>query len=283
MYKELEDFLKKIEENLPEMLPVRRDGNGKLIISPEFYQHMRDLFAAEFPRAAMDGDVAVVGSSYNWKDFLIQNEKQLKLYIDHSQQELWQTAMREHTIISKAQFIGLLKEEIAALDHKINENYDDLHEKYKSTSAGLAYLRTILDKSRNIGLADGYYSPQVANYAARAGGAYIDVFHTSPTYDRVEQNFVLRWIYHLISDDIIPKPHTVISSVARVPGNCWPFPGKSGHVAIVLREQIYPTAVALEHVEWPLAVSKDGAPKSVSFWAKIKPSNKYDEIGRAHV
>lgn len=280
MNRELGDILKKIEENLPEMLPVRRDGNGKLIISPDFYQHMRDLFAAEFPRATIDGDVAVVGGSYNWDNFLTQNEQQLKLYIDHTQQELWQTAMREQTIISRAQFMDLLKEEIAALDRKLHENYDDLHYKYKSTSAGLTYLRAILDKSRTsaMDLADGYYSPKLTDYAGHAGGAYIDVSRTSPTFDYLRQNIVIRWVYRAVSRNIIPQPLTVISSVAREPGNCWPFPGKQGHVAIVLRQRIYPTALTLEHIEWPLALSKDAAPKTVSLWAKVEPSDMYDDV-----
>ena len=284
MHDGLEGVFKKVEEKLPEMMPVRRDGSGKMIISPEFYKHMRDLVAAELPRAAKDGEVAVAAS---WEKFLTQNEKQLKLYIDHSQPEWWRAAVREQTVISRAQFMDLLKEEIAAFDR----NYDDLHGKYDAISARLTNLKTMLD-SRMVSstsgagmgeipskyLANGYYAPKLADYAARAGGASIDMLRTSPTYintDKKKNPFV-RWLARKIAENTIPMPHTVLTSVAREPGNCWPFPGTHGHVGIFLREPVYLTGLTVEHIEWPMSLSKGSAPKTVSLWARVEPSDIYD-------
>jgi len=209
---------------------------------------------------------------YSWEEFLEKNEKQLKSYIGSAQQEWWRAATHEQTVISKAQFIGLLKENVAELNRKLQENYDDMYSKYDVTSTRLTNLKKMLESG-------GFSGGDPSSSMGKQLGAYIDPQRTSLTYQGPRPNSILSWLdRQFIANHIIPKPRAVISSVAREPGNCWPFAGRRGNLGLVLREPVFVTGLTLEHIEWSLALSKPATPKKLSLWANIRPYGKYDDV-----
>ncbi|KAF8464146.1 hypothetical protein BDZ91DRAFT_730813 [Kalaharituber pfeilii] len=124
MHSRLSHAFERLEKNLPESIAVRVDSQGKMVILPEFYDAMRDFFRAEYPKGVTTvdgtaGERVIVEKPVKWDEWLRENEAKLKTYIGDVQQAWWTKATREQTVLSREQFIDLLKDEVARLDTKL--------------------------------------------------------------------------------------------------------------------------------------------------------------------
>ena len=172
----------------------------------------------------------------------------------------------------------------------VEEQFKDVHHELGAQLSSITNLRSMIESGefgmgtgagKPIGkfLADGLYSHHIsklADYASHAGGGFIDPERTSETYEKHPPNTFVNWAHWMLgTPSRIPKPGRVISSVARKPGNCWPFAGKTGNLGVILREPVYVTGMTLEHMEWERCSVRDAAPKFVTFWARIMEPEKY--------
>lgn len=301
---------KRLEKDLPEMMPVRRDSRGRLTIHPEFYAEMQQYFKRVFPErtTGVGGkggktETVIVETPARWEDMLYRNKEAIDAYVEGLQKKWWERTKHEETLVTKAEYISLLKKEWAehlkALQARFAEVKDNLH----GQAVSLANLRKMLDsgayggsssgggksgppKSIGESLANGLYSHRIsklADYASHAGGAYVDPERTSATYERHPSNTLLR-LFHQIAgmNSKIPKPKVVVSSQPRLPGTCWPFAGKIGTLGLILREPIYVSGMTLEHIEWDNAFIKSATPKTINLWVKVDEVDKYyHELVRA--
>lgn len=116
---------------------------------------------------------------------------------------------------------------------------------------------------------------QIPDYANHLTGASVWPYLTSPSYERPGSDRISRssslWarIFPAWSGRYVPHPVTAIMPTQDV-GECWPFPGAHGTLAIRLSEKIYPTHVTIEHAPKQLALDYRAAPKTVEFWVQIK-------------
>jgi len=114
---------------------------------------------------------------------------------------------------------------------------------------------------------------QIPDYANKIAGGAVWPYLTSPSYEHGLDQSVSSWLWgHVFSafnGRYVPHPVTAIMPTTDV-GECWPFPGSYGTLAIRLSEKIYPSHVTIEHVSKLLSPDYTSAPKIVEFWVQIK-------------
>lgn len=116
---------------------------------------------------------------------------------------------------------------------------------------------------------------QIPDYANHLTGASVWPYLTSPSYERPGGDQISLssslWsrMFPAWSGRYVPHPVTAIMPTQDV-GECWPFPGVHGTLAIRLSEKIYPTHITIEHAPKQLALDYTAAPKTVEFWVQIK-------------
>ncbi|CAG8581164.1 17114_t:CDS:1 [Racocetra fulgida] len=106
-----------------------------------------------------------------------------------------------------------------------------------------------------------------ADFALSSGGAKIISPLTSPTYEQ----WPTQW-YKIIMASITgygitrgKPPVTAIQPDTHV-GQCWPFSGQQGQLAVLLSRQVYVTAVTYDHVSKTVAMGITSAPKEFEIW-----------------
>ena len=116
---------------------------------------------------------------------------------------------------------------------------------------------------------------QIPDYANHLTGASVWPYLTSPSYERPGGDQISLssslWsrMFPIWGGRYVPHPVTAIMPTQDV-GECWPFPGAHGTLAVRLSEKIYPTHITIEHAPKQLALDYTAAPKTVEFWVQIK-------------
>src|SRR6202034_3571544 len=116
-----------------------------------------------------------------------------------------------------------------------------------------------------------------------SGGAKVFSKYTSKTYELWPDKWYQRSFAYLSGQGILrgKPPVTAISHDTNV-GQCWPFPGQDGQLAVFLNRRVYVTAVTYDHVSKDIAVDVLSAPKDFEVWGIIDDGtvgkdNKDDE------
>nr|CAG8583405.1 14940_t:CDS:2 [Entrophospora candida] len=109
-----------------------------------------------------------------------------------------------------------------------------------------------------------------ADYALLSGGAKIISVLTSPTYETWPTKWSQQIIASVTGHGITRgrPPTTAIQPEMHV-GQCWPFSGEKGQLAILLSRKIFVTAVTYEHVTKKLAMDVTSAPKEFEVWGFV--------------
>ncbi|CAG8456766.1 15644_t:CDS:1 [Acaulospora colombiana] len=109
-----------------------------------------------------------------------------------------------------------------------------------------------------------------ADFALSSGGAKIISRLTSPTYEQ----WPTQWYKVLLASTIghgITRgkpPVTAIQPDTHV-GQCWPFSGQQGQLAVLLSRQVYVTAVTYDHISKKVAMGTTSAPKEIEVWGFV--------------
>jgi len=286
----------RLYKDLPKKLPVRYNDKGKIQVMPEFWQDLtRWLKEQQYSKGSGKGaeggtETVIIEKPAKWEDFLARNGKQLDAHVGSLQEKWHQRALHEQTLIPKEHHLELVKDLRDEYLKGVEEQFKEVHHELGAQLSSITNLRSMIESGefgmvagagRPIGkfLADGLYSHHIsklADYASHAGGGFIDPDRTSETYEKHPPNTFANWAHWILgASSLTPKPGRVISSVARKPGNCWPFAGKTGSLGIILREPVYVTGMTLEHMEWERSLVRDTAPKSITFWVRIMEAEKY--------
>jgi hypothetical protein len=106
-----------------------------------------------------------------------------------------------------------------------------------------------------------------ADFALSTGGAKIISPLTSPTYEQWPTQWYKMAIAKLTGHGITrgKPPVTALQPDVHV-GQCWPFAGQKGQLAVLLSRQIYVTAVTYDHVSKTIAMGTTSAPKEFEIW-----------------
>nr|CAG8436751.1 3099_t:CDS:2 [Entrophospora candida] len=119
-----------------------------------------------------------------------------------------------------------------------------------------------------------------ADYALSSGGAKIISMLTSPTYETWPTKLFQQIIASVTGHGITrgKPPITAIQPEMHV-GQCWPFAGEKGQLAVLLSRKIFVTAVTYEHVTKKLAMDVTSAPKEFEVWGYMKVGGKDLKLG----
>ncbi|CAB4495146.1 hypothetical protein RhiirA1_420146 [Rhizophagus irregularis] len=117
-----------------------------------------------------------------------------------------------------------------------------------------------------------------ADFALSSGGAKIIVPLTSPTYEQWPTSWFKLAIAKLTGSGITrgKPPITALQPETHV-GQCWPFAGQQGQLAVLLSRRIYVTAITYDHVSKTVAMGTTSAPKEFEVWAFIDDDNDSNE------
>ncbi|RIA88644.1 UNC-like C-terminal-domain-containing protein [Glomus cerebriforme] len=113
-----------------------------------------------------------------------------------------------------------------------------------------------------------------ADFALSTGGAKIISPLTSPTYEQWPKQLHKIAIAKLTGHGITrgKPPITALQPETHV-GQCWPFAGQQGQLAVLLSRRIYVTAITYDHVSKTVAMGTTSAPKEFEVWAFIDDDN----------
>ncbi|RIA89414.1 hypothetical protein C1645_772382 [Glomus cerebriforme] len=125
-----------------------------------------------------------------------------------------------------------------------------------------------------------------ADFALSTGGAKIISPLTSPTFEQWPEQWYRMAFAKLTGHGITrgKPPVTALQPDVHV-GQCWPFAGQKGQLAVLLSRQIYVTAVTYDHVSKTVAMGTTSAPKEFEIWgfADDDPdANKFDNGHSEH-
>ncbi|GBC05462.1 hypothetical protein RclHR1_06230022 [Rhizophagus clarus] len=117
-----------------------------------------------------------------------------------------------------------------------------------------------------------------ADFALSSGGAKIIVPLTSPTYEQWPTQWIKIAIAKLTGSGITrgKPPITALQPETHV-GQCWPFAGQQGQLAVLLSRRIYVTSITYDHVSKTVAMGTTSAPKEFEVWAFIDDENDSNE------
>ncbi|CAI2181410.1 6939_t:CDS:2 [Funneliformis geosporum] len=106
-----------------------------------------------------------------------------------------------------------------------------------------------------------------ADFALSTGGAKIISPLTTPTYEQWPSQWYGVALAKLTGHGITrgKPPVTALQPDTHV-GQCWPFAGQKGQLAVLLSRQIYVTAITYDHVSKSIAMGTTSAPKEFEVW-----------------
>nr|CAG8480706.1 2355_t:CDS:2 [Entrophospora candida] len=109
-----------------------------------------------------------------------------------------------------------------------------------------------------------------ADYALSSGGAKIISPLTSPTYEMWPTQWHQRIMAAITGHGITrgKPPITALQPETHV-GQCWPFAGPKGQLAVLLSRRIYVTAITYDHVSKDIAMGVTSAPKEFEVWGFV--------------
>ncbi|CAG8784751.1 6204_t:CDS:2, partial [Dentiscutata erythropus] len=108
------------------------------------------------------------------------------------------------------------------------------------------------------------------DFALYSGGAKVIARYTSKTYELWPEKWYKRMFAQFSGQGVLrgKPPVTAISPDTHV-GQCWPFPGSEGQLAILLNRRVHVTAVTYDHVSKDVAVDVLSAPKDFEVWGIV--------------
>ncbi|CAB4486995.1 unnamed protein product [Rhizophagus irregularis] len=122
-----------------------------------------------------------------------------------------------------------------------------------------------------------------ADFALSTGGAKIISPLTSPTYEQWPTQWYKMAFAKLTGHGITrgKPPVTALQPDVHV-GQCWPFAGQKGQLAVLLSRQIYVTAVTYDHVSKTIAMGTTSAPKEFEIWGFADDEQDKDNFDNEH-
>lgn len=225
------DLRQTIEYQLPKMILVRTDEDGKFELSPQFYRYLQD---ASF-----------------WKNFLKQNKQAIHQYLAGEMTEFLEQQKKQGAVISKDAFMKLIANDLSHYYLHKQGNTDDSPSLNELIQAAVrTYHQDVLN---------------TADFALESRGGRILHSKTSATYQPL--SFLLQRLFKSLGLSIWEHPPELAIRANTNVGDCWTMAGSEGTLAILLSQPIHIQSVTIDHPSRELLL--DGihsAPKDLEFF-----------------
>ncbi|CED84760.1 Spindle pole body protein, contains UNC-84 domain [Phaffia rhodozyma] len=285
-----------IEAQLPARLFIRMNPKTKsLDIDPVFWKALRAVFVdrkeasllgKSQPSASKDQPVPTPNPQIpSWDDFLSHNEDALRSWTDSEFDQKAQSGV----IVSRVDFLDLLKRELEALKFGLESQFDDQTRSMgdevlaKSLSAikvasddqasrpssrspaseDTSAISTIVTSMIDSALLK--YSKDVlamTDYALESAGGRIIPSLTSKTYEIKPSGWGTVFGRKPIQGR---PPITVLNPNINV-GYCWPFVGSVGQLGISLARPVIVSGVTIEHAAREVSFDLAAAPREIEIY-----------------
>ncbi|CAG8464422.1 8757_t:CDS:1 [Paraglomus occultum] len=108
------------------------------------------------------------------------------------------------------------------------------------------------------------------DFALHSAGAKVISRITSKTYEVWPEKWFAKLFAYMSGQGILrgKPPVTALSPDTNV-GQCWPFPGREGQLAVLLSRKVYVTAVTYDHVSKHIGVDVTSAPRDFEVWGIV--------------
>ncbi|KAL8278866.1 hypothetical protein RQP46_008737 [Phenoliferia psychrophenolica] len=306
-----------IEKRLPSRMAVQLDpASGKLEIDPVFWKQLKDAFVDKSDLAALrqsqpagKDTSSSSGGKDSWNDFLRNNEKAMKSWVDSDLSHRVAT----DAIVSRRSFLDTLHRELKLLkvdfETKSNENVQkigiELMDKVAKQDAmrrakepvpvvggGAGQITLKTPDGQNVSaiitsLVDSLllrHSKDVLarpDYALYTSGGRVIPSLTSPTYSASPVGLTPRLLSLLSSTKPTPgRPPVTALHPDNSLGSCWPFAGARGQLGILLSRRVVPTSITLEHASIDIALDHDvsSAPKDFEVWGVVEDADSIERL-----
>lgn len=294
-----EEISKALRETLPSSLAATLKPDGTVEMTKGFKKAMEDLFDQFFPQR-FDQNLKkatpdIIKSVPSWSEFMKDNEKRLQTTID----DRVGVALDGKTKKDNVAGAVLSKETVMMIIRDQLENYqtkweretlypllDQRLDKFKASFTEEQEQRiqqlksSILASTRKNSGGHGGWSfggsghkslgLQIPDFANQLSGGHVWPYLTSPSYEgKGKGTSYLQRLIKNPDDRPIPYPGIAILPSADE-GDCWPFPGNYGTLALSLSEEIFPTHVTIENIARSLSHDYTSTPKNVEIWARVR-------------
>ena len=260
--KEFEEVLK---ARLPKELLGYMKSDGSVEFPPEFKNYLRDTFQSFFP----DGVNQQPNPAASWEVFMNSNSDRLRVTVDEQVKAAVAKATKDtpEIALTPASVLQLIQPDLDAMQQTWERDHASLKQSLESSQAkGMsdiakraAAVATAAARQAASSLTPG--TPQSAgsdrpDFANQLNGARPWPYLTSPSY-------------------VFPhsQRRSTHPATALLPsfdsGDCWPFPGSQGTLAIKLSEPVFPTDVVVEHGFKSASPDLTSTPKRFHFWARV--------------
>lgn len=245
------DLKQTIQDQLPSMILVRTDKDGKFELSSQFYKYLQD---ASF-----------------WRTFLKQNKQAIDKYLSGEMTSFLEQQKQQGAVISKDAFMKLIANDLIHHHHLQNQDIsgdsptlDELIQ-----TAVRSYHQDVLN---------------TADFALESRGASIIHSKTSATYQPLSF-WALRLLKTLGVNVWDHPPELAIRANTNV-GDCWTMAGSEGTLAILLSQPIHIQSVTIDHPSRELLLDGiQSAPKDLEFFGLPNYPKKdpfYLPLGSVH-
>lgn len=295
----------KLREMLPDKLIVKKDKNGNIILSDDFWQALQNKIRS----VEIDSDETANENGALWRKYVGRNNATRSAYAHVKDQfpkllEENEVATREEIIHSIHSIWDEKKDDISkemgALKKQLDAASDSI-KKFKHGSGGLSKAeiaaavekiirdtipRAQLDALSKSNLDSVKLGMTVVNHFSKGTGATIDPLLTSPNYVMPENDV---WWFTKVAKRLQQKPVPVpnAAEAALTPwqeyGDCWctpsgEGPGSGPSLSVIMSSYIYPEQVVVEHILPSASLEPGATPKDMEMWAFISDPNKFAQL-----
>lgn len=301
-----ESALEAIDRILPDRLPVRFEEDGELTVDPAFFKYLQSAFPSQQEQAILKKEIEETESNVlekikfwkkaseepvsdervvTWEEYLEKTNNSLNKYVEAHFKGWYRQLDEREMFVDKETFLEVLNREMSLVKNelvlKIHQSEGELGKVIDETIQQSTRNNEILAEAASgrgsISLAQTAIENIVdetlqkfhdgielkVDYADISKGARINPFLTSPTLDIYSRNG--RSVANLFRKSTLNSATDALSAEVKF-GNCWPFEGDTGILAIRLSSSIYLDEVAIKHIPFGSSV----APKDFEVWVEIR-------------
>ncbi len=281
MYRLHDETLKRLQDELPEFIAVRKTDNvGGFEVTDKFWAALGDRV-----EQLRTGEKSLSEGS-PWHSFLEANEAHTQAivgsFIDNRVKSVLDSAFAGWRTISREEFTESMEARYASMFSEIDSRYGERLEHIAAAAAGRAvasatnhlrelplwqleaFARTNLALNAELALKRvNFFSPHI--------GAVVDPHLTSPTQGWVP----LSWAQLIFgSFSTVPQPPPPVMALERWEelSECWcsaEAPGGQSQLAVIMPLQIWPSAVTVEHMPREGSLDILSAPKWMELWVEV--------------
>lgn len=299
----------KLRDMLPDQLIVKKDKNGNIILSDDFWQALQNKIRSGGASGDVASDETAEENGALWRNYIARNNATRSAYAYVRDQfpkllEENEVATREQIIDSIHDIWDQKKDEISkemgALKKQLDAASDSI-KKFKHEPGGLSkaeiatavekILKDTIPKAQLDALSQSNLDSvklgmTVVNHFSQGTGAIVDPLLTSPNYI-VPENDV--WWFKKVAKRLQQKPIPVpnAAEAALTPwqeyGDCWCTPSGEGSgsgpsLGVIMSSYIYPEQVVVEHILPSASLEPGATPKDMEMWAFIADPGKFGQL-----